>query len=232
MSMADKYRCDDIRCSLAEYFAGNWPSSLAEWVDMDARDINKRKETFHIAVSLETFWRPRILPEPAQYINFVVRYGKSGMEDTLPAILYDLTRCEPGDMEKLDPRHPALDLADYYYLRPQDIALVEKAREEIMEVIDDIEHTINHTISHRCEDVAGDRRKLEGLYETIKSESAMSRDILRILTKRMGVEDDQTLHREIGLCRKCTLLAHNILRRARDSVWRVVDCLADEYGDF
>lgn len=125
---------------------------------------------------------------------------------------------------KLSTPEPQRKAADWNRLRCVDFLRIAKAKSQFAKLLD----VSSLSASKQCLAREKDAREVEKLRNLIRDE-VVDGDVLRILTKHLGFAETNPLQSEFGLCGDCVLRVHNQLLRARQSVWKVMVKVANEY---
>jgi len=226
MTMLDKFQCDKLCLHINSHIARDWPRNLEEWIDVEKEDILAQEKT--ILLGGDIYWAPHILPEPAAALCFAVKYRGRELKNVLPAILYDLVRCSPlvmwDESMNLPTPRPQRKAAAWNRLRADDLLKIAKAKSHLARLF----NASSFSTSKRCLTKEMDEQEVEKLRNYIRGEVADG-DVLRVLTENIGFAKTDPLTNKFGICGSCLLRVHNQLVKARESVWKVMVKVANEY---
>lgn len=231
--MLHKYQCDNIFSYVVSHVAGDWPTTLEGWLEVDKRNTQAKNEALMDEYGSEYAVPDDILPEPAATLRFAVKYGGKDMVQELPAILYDLARISYSDeFESKDKiGEPFISKgARWNLLRTEDFLRVGKAKEQLSELVNSILYfPPDRSAPVTCKDVARDEVEIEKIREEIQRRHLVYIDVLQSLTRFIGCTESDPLSKQYGLCSSCVLRVHNQLLEEQRSAWSIVKKLAGEY---
>ena len=230
--MADKYQVASIRTHLVRHINDNWPQTFQQWVDLDIKDIDHRR-CYYIGENDEMIPVGRILPEPAANLRFAIEYGKNDMLRSLPAIIYDLSRCKftenYDDMLEDDGSSCVINSARWYLLDRWGLMVVSTAKERLEKMLTMHERFGNVSTSSSCPKADEDEKTIRRLWDGIRLDVGIMGDILYQITQRIGSGHKNTLREDEGLCNGCAYEVHQRLLDVRRDVWIMVEKSINEY---